>query len=1469
MFKKLILVLIIIIVLGLGGLSAYVSTIDWNMHKAKIAEQLENITGKKIVFSGEVNLAFLPHPYLTAENIKIYNHNEDSTTEPLAIIQKMVTDLKLMPLLKGKFEIDNMVLQDAQVVVEFIPDGKLNWYSEISDFQRDTIDGIEIALNSVMLKNAEVNVINSNLDMNIILQNLNAEVTAESLYGPYRIDGNFVKDGNPAGFALSIGTLSESFGTSLNLVLTHPTSESYARFDGKVLSGNTEINGNFMAESKNPAAFINEFSNQTIVPTEFNYPFSGYVELKVNPQQIDLSGLVIKYGDKTAGAGNLLIPLKSNKDEEKRCIEFGFEMTELDLAPIVGVIRQQLQKYDNNKIPFEPYFDFDLIADLKAVKVDYNNGTIRNLDVSFDLINDVLNIKNLSGLLPGDTDITLKGDVFEKEKKLSYDFKVNALSQDFLKFLEWIHFKPQTYAPSTYRGAQADMKISGTLNQIKIAPLSFSIDNNVAEGVIGIVRDKRPQLFISLKSEKVNFDNYLPQLTDEQKKLSFAEKIKLTLNRLDYLNNYDVQLDTKLNVGIYHKIPFENLELNLNSLNGDVTINKFHVDNIAEASLDFKGILSGLGTNPAVENLKYSFLTSNFASFKNKFDIPLPQWPLIANAKKVNAQGIVTGNFDMATIKAVTSLDDNFFKSVYSGKLFKQDEKLNFRGRLEFNTEFVKFVNSLGMNYKPKNLPASIFTFKGNVSGNAQNWSAQDINSFISSNNFKGGFNVEFVNEHPKITANLVTNRFEFDRLIYNPIPQSQNLINRKDTQVDFLEKPLFNSTIIDYAFYNTFDLNGKFEAAILNYAAEELSDVSANVVINNGIIKVNDFKGTIGRGIGKKYPLTSSFELNVTKDPTIKGVIQLPDFDVDVFGGKKYSVKGGNLKARFDFDTLAHSELGFIENLNGKLAFDIADTTFYGWNLNAIEQDLAQRDNSEGLQDMVSKFLESGNTKFGLIGSEIEFKKGAYSFKDIFFSTNIASVEANGSGNIKNWDGDIKFKLTFDNIKEKVLPINFTWKGSLSSPSMSVNVADIKEKYDAYWAKIAKEKEEAEKKRIEELNNAMKQVQEIVTYLTETAKNDILPLIEKYKPLSANAEVKSVYDSNHLLLIDIQNQLENMAQKTKADFTLDDIADMNSKLKVFEPQLVEILREVNENIKKDTKIHAGEAYKIIINIYDNSIEKSANYQKTLNAYVLRLLQLNSLVILDHDPRVQDYKNDIETSIKTIEDFRAQANNTKNIIADSESIDEINLKNQIMKELQQKSENELEKLNTSLEQLFDYAQQLVRKEEKAIQAPATKLPTDKVKDLLETNTIETTEEPDATDTEQKDISEPTSNQETTNQNEVSEHLVVKEDIISTQNAKEPQLQPQPTPIQEEVKTEETKLLEPEPQVKEKLVKPISSNVGGIVTYSGKVATSGTVTKSSRTRFNLPADKNLPQKSGLLKPISGDKIEAEGTLNKKK
>lgn len=73
MWKKVLLLIIILVLAAVGGVTVYLNNIDWNRHKDKISQQFSAATGKEVVFDGPVRFSLFPSPYLEAGDISIYN----------------------------------------------------------------------------------------------------------------------------------------------------------------------------------------------------------------------------------------------------------------------------------------------------------------------------------------------------------------------------------------------------------------------------------------------------------------------------------------------------------------------------------------------------------------------------------------------------------------------------------------------------------------------------------------------------------------------------------------------------------------------------------------------------------------------------------------------------------------------------------------------------------------------------------------------------------------------------------------------------------------------------------------------------------------------------------------------------------------------------------------------------------------------------------------------------------------------------------------------------------------------------------------------------------------------------------------------------------------------------------------------------------------------------------------------------
>ena len=1487
MFKKIFITLFVLIILALGGASYYVSTIDWNNYKNKITAQLEDVTGKKIVINGKIDLTFFPKPHLSATNIKIYNSNTNPkiANTPLGEIKEMVADLSLMPLLKRQFVIDKMNLTNANILVEFLEDGKTNWYSPIDAEQGLNLAGVDIAFNSIMLQDSVVRIVNNTLNFDASFHKVNADISAQSLVGPFRIDGNLMKDNTPAGFALNIGTLSESFSTSLNLVLTHPSSESYARFDGSVLSNNSEIKGNFTVESQKPSVFVNTISGQNLLAEKYNYPVAASIDLSVNPRQADLSSFVVKYGDNLAGSGRVLVPLEEN-DGEKKKIEASFEMTDLDLMPFVSVLQEYLKHLEKTKTPYAPSFEYDIDADISATRALLYDETIRNFKLTADIDGNVIKIKNLSALLIGDTDVSIKGGIFENEKRLSYELKVQALSQDFLKFLQWLKIEPKTYAPSTYRNARAAFDVSGNLSEIKFSPFEFGVDKIETSGVIGIKRDRRNALFINLKSENINFDNYAAQNDENTQKTSFANRAKDFLRQFKFLNNMDVEADLALGVGIYHKVPFENTILKFSAKDGVVALKQLEINPLASAKLNVLGTLSNFGANPSFENLKYKLETSDFKTFNQKLALNLPDWPLFKNARNVTFEGISSGSFDSLNTKSIANIGKNAFS--YAGRVSERDGKADFKGKLKIKAaDFVEFVNSMNIEYSPKNLASAVMTFDADVEGMFGNWRAENADAFVGTNHFTGNFAYAWQTNRPKITADVSANLFEFDRFVFAPA-QNKSLQIKKAPDA-FIEQPRFDSTHIDYSAFQNFDLEGNFKIKNLSYLNSDIENVSFLLDVDNGKITLKDF-------VADKKPAVFkvNFVLDTNNEPKIEGTFNAQNVSLGKLGGSVYELEDSKAMIQSTYKASAASFADFVKTLSGAVKLQLDDAILKGINLPAIVDNLKNRTHSDGLEDFLANNLKSGQTTFETIVADADLENGRYGFKNALMQASLGNIDISGAGSLETWKFEANATIQSEELSSDLPSVGFAFEGMLANPVLSVDAKALKEHYDTHWEELERQekeqKEAAQKALKERMDNAEAIVEKQINFLN----SEVFPRLKRYKLSKSYVQATNVYESVDIEANDILKTLKQLAAKAYRTYNDDDIEKINIQTSVFAPTLPELTARLDEAYLTDLKWHISSDAKAISDLYQNTKEKSVNYQNTLNSYTMRLMQIGSLVVLDQMDTVKINKAKIERAIRNISEFNRQSVDLTNKAFEMTSIAPLDAQYQQMQKLYQSTVAEFENLNTALEDLFLYVQDVVYFE----QTGKHKTPEPKVQQAnTETPPVEQAPEPTVEAKPQvEDL--PVLDKETKVEEEIKE--VQTPEVIETQTVTEepkahtdiapqangaPEIKTDKVPTKFVVQTtpevqpvveegEKTERQEPAREevlpVQEEIIETPKAEKRTLLVeqnddYMSKTLISGSVTrKGARTNT---ATQSVSQGKSLLRPIEGE-VLIEGGVKRK-
>ncbi|CAA6605239.1 conserved hypothetical protein [Rhodospirillaceae bacterium LM-1] len=115
-----------VIVLTIGGLLGYLSTIDVNKYKPMISEEVKKATGRDLVIGGNMALKVSLSPAVVVENVTFSNMAGGSRPE-MVKIKRFEAQVSLLPLLSGAVQVNRLVIVEPDILIETDKRGKGNW----------------------------------------------------------------------------------------------------------------------------------------------------------------------------------------------------------------------------------------------------------------------------------------------------------------------------------------------------------------------------------------------------------------------------------------------------------------------------------------------------------------------------------------------------------------------------------------------------------------------------------------------------------------------------------------------------------------------------------------------------------------------------------------------------------------------------------------------------------------------------------------------------------------------------------------------------------------------------------------------------------------------------------------------------------------------------------------------------------------------------------------------------------------------------------------------------------------------------------------------------------------------------------------------------------------------------------------------------------------------------------------------
>nr|WP_282571502.1 AsmA family protein [Neorhizobium turbinariae] len=173
--------------------------LDWSSFRVAFEDQASRILGKKVAVHGNVDARILPFPSVTLHDVRV---GTDADGQPLVQVAQFSMDMELAPFLSGEARIFDMRIDRPKARIRILKDGTLDWMRG----GKASIPARSVVLEDVHITGGEIDLIDEQSGQSRYLRGVSADLSAGSLLGPWRGEGNATLDDNEARFSITTGT---------------------------------------------------------------------------------------------------------------------------------------------------------------------------------------------------------------------------------------------------------------------------------------------------------------------------------------------------------------------------------------------------------------------------------------------------------------------------------------------------------------------------------------------------------------------------------------------------------------------------------------------------------------------------------------------------------------------------------------------------------------------------------------------------------------------------------------------------------------------------------------------------------------------------------------------------------------------------------------------------------------------------------------------------------------------------------------------------------------------------------------------------------------------------------------------------------------------------------------------------------------------------------------------------------------
>lgn len=541
--KGILLVLLLIILAAV----ALIALFDPNDYKEEIQTTVKEKTGRSLALNAPLKWTFYPWLGISTGDIAIGNRQGSDGKQFLSAKQASVR-VKLMPLLKGDFVADTVVLDGAELFLQVNKDGSDNW-SDLtssnetagaatpgeSSIKRININGADIRNSQIsyddraggvsyraVIRKAQTGIIDMQspipLAIDMTLSGSDLPETVVALNGTFAFDLEKQQYRIPD-FDLALAMASQTpakLNGSLEIDLpsqvvavsdfnlSRGKSKASGQLKVKGFKGIPSLNGSLKLQEFVTADFIALTGKGVDDIPLLALPVSGSLDFEGGNNRMRLPAFdLLLDGQKIAGSvdATSLNPLKA---------EFSLDAGNIDIDKWMGSTAPDQKPANKDTKGKSALAQVELAGDARIASVMTGGMRIENIAVKLDHKANVMQLKELSAKALG---IPVSGNmaITDPASKMQYEGSLKVAGFNPRNLLKQLGASvPVTADKKVLSKAGGRVDVSGNKNRIRMKTKGFTLDDSAISGSVSLAGFSSPAYKFNLRVDGIDLDRYMP-----------------------------------------------------------------------------------------------------------------------------------------------------------------------------------------------------------------------------------------------------------------------------------------------------------------------------------------------------------------------------------------------------------------------------------------------------------------------------------------------------------------------------------------------------------------------------------------------------------------------------------------------------------------------------------------------------------------------------------------------------------------------------------------------------------------------------------------------------------------------------------------------------------------------------------------------------------------------------------------------